>query len=104
MPSTPAERHLAAQVAAHESWAQTPDRAARTLPARTALMRKFELEVDPTDSLPLDERLVRAESAMKAHFARLGLASARARRQALEAAAEARRAEAELATMRGGAA
>ena len=74
------ERRMAAQAAAHTSWAHTPDRNARTAKARAALMAKFELEVDPTGVLPPQERAKRAESARKAYFLRLALTSARARR------------------------
>jgi hypothetical protein len=37
-------RTLRAQIAAHESWAQTPDRTARTAEARKALEDKFLAE------------------------------------------------------------
>lgn len=93
-----AERRLAAQVAAYTSWAHTPDRTARTAPARAAMLAKFELEVDPDGQLPPDERARRAESARKAHFSRLALKSARSRRRAKELAAEADAADAELNT------
>ena len=75
------ERRLRAMVAAHESWAQTHDRSARTAPARRALEAKFLEEAggDP----------VRAEHLRKAHFARLALKSAQARRKARELTAEA---------------
>jgi hypothetical protein len=72
------DRHLVAQIAAHQSWANTPDRGARTAPARAALDQKF-----------LDEAggdLVRAEHLRKAFFARLALKSAQARRKAKEQA------------------
>ena len=49
------------------------------MPARAAFLNKFEDQVDPDRVLPEAERLRRAESARKAHFARLALASARAR-------------------------
>jgi hypothetical protein len=70
---TPAERSLRAQIAAHESWAQTEDRAARTAKARQALEDKFLTEAggDPK----------RAESLRKAYFARMALKSAQARRR-----------------------
>lgn len=50
---TEAERKLVASIAAHESWASTPDRAARTAPARRALEAKFlelagETPVEPS--------------------------------------------------------
>lgn len=67
------ERRLAAQLAAHESWANTLDRAARSSPARRALEEKFLIEAggDP----------VRAESVRKAYYTRLALKSAQARRK-----------------------
>jgi hypothetical protein len=73
MPASPAERRLAAQVAAHASWAMTPDRSARTANARAALMQRFLDEADGD--------VAKAESLRRAHFARLSLASARARRR-----------------------
>ena len=74
---TTAENKLRSQIASHESWAHTPDRAARTAPARAALDAKFLqlAEGDPQ----------RAGHLRKAHFARLALKSARARRGASEA-------------------
>lgn len=50
-------------------------------PAREAFWSKFERDVDPDGVLPLDERLRRAEMARKAHFTRLAIASAKARRK-----------------------
>lgn len=73
MDLTPKERVLRAQIAAHESWANTPDRAARTANARRALQDKFLAEAggDPK----------RAESLRKAYYARLALKSSQARRR-----------------------
>lgn len=70
---TPAERALRARIASHESWAATPDRTARTAPARRALDAKFLAAADGDP--------VRAEHARKAHFARLALKSAQVRRR-----------------------
>ena len=78
---TSTERQLAARIAAHESWATTPDRTARTAPAREAFRAKFEHQVDPAGTLLPVERAKRVENAIKAHYARLALASARARRR-----------------------
>ena len=78
---TPTERSLRAQIAAHESWAHTEDRSARTANARKAMLDKFETQVDPEGILPPAERARRAEHARKAHFQRLALKSARARRR-----------------------
>lgn len=51
-----------------------------TAPAREAFLRKFETEVDPDETLPPEERERRATHARKAYFARLALASVRARK------------------------
>lgn len=76
---TPAERSLRSRAAAHRSWANTTDPAARTAPARQSFLNRFEREVDPEGVLPLTDRARRAEHARKAYFARLALASAKAR-------------------------
>lgn len=78
---SPSERSLRSRLAAHVSWAATPDPAARTAPARKAALDRFEREVDPNGTLPEAERLRRAEHARKAHFTRLALESAQARRR-----------------------
>ena len=51
-----------------------------TAPARAAFLAGFEQQVDPAGALPEAERQRRAEHARKAHFTRMALASARARR------------------------
>ena len=66
-------RRLAAQVAAHESWANTSDRAARTAKARAALQARFENEVDPHRLLDAEERARRVQHARSAHMSRLAL-------------------------------
>ncbi|WP_054813389.1 hypothetical protein [Nocardia arizonensis] len=79
--STPAERTLKARIAAHESWAKTPDRTARTAKGREALLTKFDRLVDPDGLLSAEERSYRAAQARKAHYSRLALRSAQARRR-----------------------
>jgi len=102
MPSTDAdERRVIGRIAAHESWAQTVDRSARTAPARAALLAKFETQVDPDGKLLPAERAVRAEHARKAHFARLALKSAQSRRKSRTLAAAAESADAELESLGG---
>jgi hypothetical protein len=59
----------------------THDPKETTKPARAAFMARFDLEVDPDGILPEVERARRAEMARKAYFAKLALASAKARRQ-----------------------
>jgi hypothetical protein len=70
---------LQAQIAAHESWAKTTDRAARTANGRRAFMERFERQVDPDGVLPEAVRTQMAESARKAHYRRMALKSAKAR-------------------------
>lgn len=67
-----AERSMLASAAAHDSWANTHDRTARTAPARAALEQKFldQAEGDP----------IRAAHIRKAYFQRLAAHSAKARR------------------------
>lgn len=71
--SDPAERKLVASIAAHESWANTTDRTARTSKARAAADARFLAEADGDP--------VRAEHLRKAYFQRLALKSAQARRR-----------------------
>jgi len=78
---SPAERTMRARLAAHVQWSKTPDPTARTAAARRAFLDRFEVEVDPDGTLPPEERHRRAEHARRAHFTRLALASARARRR-----------------------
>lgn len=85
MSKLPAElRSLRSQIAAHESWARTSDRSARTANARRAMLEKFEQQVDPDHKLAPAERALRAEHARKAHFKRMALKSAQARRRRAE--------------------
>ena len=74
-------RSTLAQLGAHSKWARCEDRTKATEPARQALQRKFEREVDPDGKLPPDELAIRAEHARKAYYTRLALKSAQARSQ-----------------------
>jgi hypothetical protein len=78
-PMTPAQRVLRAKAAADASWAKTPDRSARTEPARRAALARFERQVDPNGELSEEERALRAASARRSYFRFLALRSARAR-------------------------
>ena len=78
---SPSIRTMRARLAAHESWARTSDRSARTAPAREAAWNRFEREVDPEGKLDPQERARRAEHARKAYFLRLAMKSAQARRR-----------------------
>ncbi len=73
------ELSLAGRIAAHASWAQTPNRTARTAPARAALDAKFLAQADGDP--------VRAAHLRKAHYARLALRSVQSRRRARAEAA-----------------
>jgi hypothetical protein len=77
-------RSAAARAAAHESWARTADRAARTSAARAGLMARFEREARERLGPQATPRQVAdaAESARRAHYARLAAKSVAARRGA----------------------
>ena len=87
----PVERRLQSKLAAHASWAATPDPATRTLPARQALEARF-LEQAGGDP-------IRAEHLRQAFFTRLALKSVQSRRRAKEATAAAEAAETVLASL-----
>jgi len=77
----PAERSMIASIASNEYWATVPDRTARTEACRRAANERFERLVDPDGTLPPEERAKRAECARRAHFKRMALKSAQARRK-----------------------
>jgi rubrerythrin len=77
----PQFRSQRARLGAYTSWANTEDRAARTLPGRRAMLDKFEKEVDPDGKLTMQERAKRAEYARKAYYQRLAMKSAAARQR-----------------------
>lgn len=74
------DRSQIAKIAARTRWANTEDRSAATQPARDALARKFEDQVDPDRRLTSEERGIRAEHARRAHFQQLARKSAQSRR------------------------
>lgn len=74
------DTRLRAQIAANARWATTADRSAATAKARQAALDRFERMVDPGGVLAPEERARRAASARKAHYQRMALASAKARR------------------------
>ena len=77
---TPAEAALRGRLGAYALHAKH-DARETTAKARATFLERFEREVDPDGVLPEAERQRRAEYARKAHFTRLALASARARRE-----------------------
>lgn len=74
------DRRLIAQIGAQSSWAKTPDRSARTAPARAAADQRFERQVDPRGELDPADRAIRAAHAKKAFYLTLALKSAQVRR------------------------
>lgn len=84
---TPEQRRLRSQVGAHAKWARTEDRTAATEPARKGFLAKLAREVDPDGSMDPATRDALVESKRKEHYARMALASSRARsRKAAQAA------------------
>lgn len=78
---TPEQRSLRARIAAHTQWANESNRTERTAAARKAASDRFEVQVDPDGVLSPEVRRQRAESARRAHFSRMAMASAKARRR-----------------------
>jgi len=76
---TPEQRVLRARLGAYAMHAKH-DVQRTSAAGREAFLAKFEHQVDPDGSLPEDERTRRAIAARRAYFARLALASSRARR------------------------
>jgi hypothetical protein len=76
----PKTKSLPQQIAANVRWSkEDPTRQGEIM--RAGLERRFLDEVDPNRLLPEAERIRRAESARKAFYQRLALASAKARRE-----------------------
>ena len=75
----PESKSLPHQIAVNTRWSkEDPAEQGRIL--RAGLEAKFLREVDPDNQLPLAERKRRAESARRAFYQRLALASVKARR------------------------
>jgi hypothetical protein len=71
---------LRKRAAAHDSWAATPDRAARTRPGRDARLARLEAKVDPERKLSPEARRKAAQSARRAHMLRISALGVEARR------------------------
>jgi hypothetical protein len=70
-----------AKLAINEFWAQCEDRSAATAPARKALEDSFVTQArERFGDLPPDELAFRAEKLKTAHYQRMALRSAQARR------------------------
>jgi hypothetical protein len=72
-------KSLQHQVAAHTSWAKTPDRSARLANAWEARDARFEKQVDPDGLMAPEARKLAAASARKAFYAAMTLKSIQAR-------------------------
>jgi hypothetical protein len=75
----PAEMALRGRIGAYTTHSRH-DPHALTANARAAFLASFEAQVDPDGTLPDAERRRRAEAARRAHYARMALKSAEARR------------------------
>ncbi len=84
---SPSERSLRARIGAYSLHARHDPRET-TKPGRAAFLARFEREVDPHGVLTITERARRAAAARKAHFAKLALKSARARRRRANGSAQ----------------
>lgn len=93
---TPEDKRLRASIAANARWAKTSDRKAAATATHDALNTRLAREYGIPDDLKPEEREKRLAYARSAYFKGLALKSARARRKAAQAVAEAERAEAEL--------
>jgi hypothetical protein len=78
-PLSPTERVLRARGAAHAKHSKYDAKAAMDK-ARVAFLARFERLADPEGRMPAAERQRRAQQLRSAYFARLALASAKARR------------------------
>lgn len=78
------QRVLRARIAAHTSWANTVDRTARTEKARRTFADRFLDQVPPEITDPV-ERAKAADNLRKAHYIRMALKSAQARKKSTPA-------------------
>ena len=76
--TTPTQRRLQAQMAAHARWSKH-DPVEGTSAVRAKFLERFIDQVDPNQILPEKERVRRAESARRAYFKKLALKLSRAR-------------------------
>lgn len=79
-------RQLAGRFGALKSWANTPDRAVRTAPARSKAPSSLDYHLERLDperfaTATDEQRIAAAAAARKAYFAGLALKSAQVRRR-----------------------
>lgn len=79
------QRQVIGRYGGLKSWANTPDRTARTRPARAKSPSSLEYHIDRLGPQFADasesQRLAAAEAAKRAYFAELAMKSVRARRK-----------------------
>lgn len=72
----------AGRIGAHSKWSRTPDRQAATAPARQAFRDRFTRQVREQFPDADDATIARlAESARRAHYARMSMLAAAARKR-----------------------
>jgi hypothetical protein len=79
---TDGQRVMRARLAAHESWANTPDRSARTAAGHKASPASVDYwldRVDPDRTMSPEARRQAAEAKRNAHMARLAFKASRTR-------------------------
>jgi hypothetical protein len=81
MSTSPNERRLQGQIAAHTSWGRTENRSARTLPARRKFYESFERKADPDNKMSPKDRAKAAQNLRTLHYQKMAAKSARARRR-----------------------
>lgn len=80
-PLNPEQRSLRARIAVQTSWANTLDPTSRTAKARAAADGRFERQARELHPNATDEQIARVAGHLKsAHFSRMALASAKARK------------------------
>jgi hypothetical protein len=77
---TPEQRRLRARVAANARWSRPMARADQAAAARAAIFARLERHVDPSGSIPPEERARLVRSAARRLSAELNAARARKRR------------------------
>jgi hypothetical protein len=81
----PVDRKLVGSIGGLTTWSRlnSPDaRRAATAPARAARQRSWERQADPDGNLPPFELAAAVDRLKRAHYRRMALASAQARRRA----------------------
>jgi hypothetical protein len=84
----PFKDSMQARRVAHESWAKTPDRAARTAPGREKALANLEDAVDPERTMKPSDRKKAAENLRRARLLKANEKSVASRKARKDAAAK----------------